>query len=90
MSNHTDGQRILNGVVETIAAGASSIINVTGTGGTVCYSASGTATILPCTADGTAALGASAAAVTLGAVNTPKSCFQKITAVTGPVQVHVI
>ena len=93
MRGFTNEQRVLSGVVITIAAGRSEVINVTGTGGYVVFGAAGaTGTKLKCTSDGTAALGQSAAAVTLGSVEAVESCFVKITNTHGSeaLQVHVI
>jgi hypothetical protein len=86
-------QRLLNGHIVTIAAGANEVIPVTGASGVYVYGASGaTGTILKCDESGTAALGQSATSVTLAALNNITSCFVKVANTHGSLdlQIHVV
>lgn len=90
MDATTFDQRTRQGVVITIAAGASAVIPVIGCRGTVVYSSGGTATVLACDGTGTAAPGATAASATLGSLTPTLSTHQKIAATTAKCIVHLI
>ena len=86
----TAEQRVLGGVIYDVAAGASQVIQVSGTQGIVVYSAGDAGTYRPCRANGTACPGTAAAAPTLGDLLDARSTHIKIAAGADALEVHVI